>query len=43
MKANPHKRTHPKVVSVPHGWWLPEAEAPEYGVFEGVLKRPDRR
>ena len=34
MKANPHKRTHPKVVSVPHGWWLPEAEAPEYGVFE---------
>ena len=34
MKANPHKRTHPKVVSVPHGWWLPEAPSPEYGVFE---------
>ena len=34
MKANPTRRTHPKVVSVPHGWWLPEAAAPDYGVFE---------
>ena len=34
MKANPHKRTHAKVVSIPHGWWLPEADGPDYGVFE---------
>jgi hypothetical protein len=26
--------THEKVVSIPHGWWLPEAPGPDHGVFE---------
>jgi hypothetical protein len=25
---------HPKIVSVPHGWWLPERAGPEHGVME---------
>lgn len=27
-------RCHPKVVSVPHGWWQPDAPAPDHGLFE---------
>ena len=25
---------HPKVVALPHGWWLPEAPGPEHAVME---------
>lgn len=34
MKVHTHDRTHPKVVTVPHGWWLPEEHGPEHGVRE---------
>src|SRR5207249_199769 len=34
MKVKPHDRIHPKVVSIPHGWWLPERPGPDHGVFE---------
>ncbi|MFC1995635.1 molybdopterin-dependent oxidoreductase [Chloroflexota bacterium] len=28
---------HPKVVSVPHGWWFPEKPAPEHGCFDSNI------
>lgn len=34
MRAHLHDAIHEKVVSIPHGWWLPEEGGPEYGVFE---------
>jgi anaerobic selenocysteine-containing dehydrogenase len=34
MKVRTHERIHPKVVAIPHGWWLPEAPGPDHGVLE---------
>ena len=34
MRVKCSTRTHPKVVSVPHGWWEPEKPAPEHGIFD---------
>jgi anaerobic selenocysteine-containing dehydrogenase len=34
MKVTTNEQTHDKVVSIPHGWWLPEAPAPDHGIFE---------
>ena len=34
MRAHLHDAIHEKVVSIPHGWWLPEEGGPEFGVFE---------
>ena len=32
LKVHAHSRIHPKVVAVPHGWWLPEESGPEHGI-----------
>jgi anaerobic selenocysteine-containing dehydrogenase len=32
VRVNP--LAHPKIVSIPHGWWRPDAPAPEHGVFD---------
>ncbi len=34
MKVATNELTHEKVVTIPHGWWLPEAPGPDHGVFE---------
>jgi thiosulfate reductase / polysulfide reductase chain A len=34
MKVLLNEITHEKVVTIPHGWWLPEAPGPDHGVFE---------
>ncbi len=34
MRAHLHDQIHEKVVSIPHGWWLPEEPGPDRGVFE---------
>jgi anaerobic selenocysteine-containing dehydrogenase len=34
MKVTVNELTHEKVVTIPHGWWLPEAPGPDHGVFE---------
>jgi anaerobic selenocysteine-containing dehydrogenase len=34
MKVALSELTHERVVSIPHGWWLPEAPGPDHGVFE---------
>ncbi len=34
MKVLLNEATHEKVVTIPHGWWLPEAPGPDHGVFE---------
>lgn len=34
MKCIANDQIHPKVVSIPHGWWLPEWPGPDHGVFE---------
>jgi anaerobic selenocysteine-containing dehydrogenase len=34
MKVTLNEATHEKVVTIPHGWWLPEAPGPDHGVFE---------
>ncbi|MBI1912756.1 MAG: molybdopterin-dependent oxidoreductase [Deltaproteobacteria bacterium] len=34
MKAIVTEDIHPDVVSVEHGWWFPERQGPDYGVFE---------
>jgi anaerobic selenocysteine-containing dehydrogenase len=34
MKVSVNEQTHEKVVTIPHGWWLPEEPGPEHGVFE---------
>jgi thiosulfate reductase / polysulfide reductase chain A len=34
MKVRTHDRIHPKVLAVPHGWWLPEAPGPDHRVLE---------
>lgn len=34
MKVNLTDQCHEKVVTIPHGWWLPEAPGPDHGVFE---------
>ncbi len=34
MKVKTHDRIHPKVVAIPHGWWLPEKPGPDHGVFD---------
>jgi len=34
LKVRTHERTHPKVVAIPHGWWLPEQPGPDHGVLE---------
>ncbi len=34
LKVHAHDRMHPKIVTVPHGWWLPEAPGPDHGVLE---------
>jgi thiosulfate reductase/polysulfide reductase chain A len=32
LKVHTSERMHPKVVTVPHGWWLPERPGPEHSV-----------
>lgn len=34
LKVRTHDRIHPKVVNVPHGWWLAERPGPEHGALE---------
>jgi anaerobic selenocysteine-containing dehydrogenase len=34
LKVRTHDRTHPKIVTIPHGWWLPEQPGPDHGVLE---------
>jgi len=34
LKVRTHDRMHPKIVAVPHGWWLPEHPGPDHGVLE---------
>lgn len=34
LKVHTHDRMHPKIVMVPHGWWLPEQAPPEHGVLQ---------
>lgn len=34
LKVHTHERVHRKVVTVPHGWWLPERPGPDHGVLE---------
>jgi anaerobic selenocysteine-containing dehydrogenase len=34
LKVHTHERTHPKVVTIPHGWWLPEQPGPDHGVMQ---------
>jgi len=34
LKVRTHDKMHPKVVAVPHGWWLPEDRGPDHGVLE---------
>ncbi|MEA2968678.1 MAG: hypothetical protein QOE78_1939, partial [Alphaproteobacteria bacterium] len=34
MRVTLNNLTHEKVVTIPHGWWLPEAPGPDHGVFE---------
>jgi anaerobic selenocysteine-containing dehydrogenase len=34
LKVHTHDRMHPKVVMVPHGWWLPEQPGPDHGLFD---------
>lgn len=34
QRANVTEEIHPKVVNCEHGWWFPEKEPPEYGVWE---------
>jgi len=34
FKAEVTERIHPKLVSVPHGWWYPELPGPLHGAFE---------
>jgi len=34
MKVRTHDRIHPKVVSIPHGWWLPERPGPDHAVLD---------
>jgi anaerobic selenocysteine-containing dehydrogenase len=34
LKVRTHDRMHPKIVTVPHGWWLPEQPGPEHRVRE---------
>jgi anaerobic selenocysteine-containing dehydrogenase len=33
LKVRTNDRMHPKIVSVPHGWWLPEQRGPDHAVF----------
>ena len=33
-KDSTEGQTHPKVVNVQFGWWSPEEEGPEYGVWK---------
>jgi thiosulfate reductase / polysulfide reductase chain A len=33
LRTRYSERTHPKVVSVPHGWWLPEESDPLHGIL----------
>jgi anaerobic selenocysteine-containing dehydrogenase len=34
LKVHIHDRTHPKVVTLPHGWWFPEQAGPDHGVLQ---------
>ena len=34
LKVRTEDRMHPKIVTVPHGWWLPERPGPDHGVLE---------
>lgn len=34
MRAFITKDIHPKVINVEHGWWFPERQGPDYGVWE---------
>lgn len=34
MRVKCSERTHPGVVSIPHGWWLPEDPRSDRGLFE---------
>ena len=34
LKVRTHDRIHPKVVTVPHGWWLPERPGADHGALE---------
>lgn len=34
MRVTVNEQTHEKVVTIPHGWWLPEAPGPDHGVLE---------
>ncbi|KXA97801.1 hypothetical protein AKJ37_02265 [candidate division MSBL1 archaeon SCGC-AAA259I09] len=37
FKAKITQKIHPKVVNADHGWWFPEKQKPEYGVFESNI------
>ncbi|MGD9951986.1 MAG: molybdopterin-dependent oxidoreductase, partial [Burkholderiales bacterium] len=34
VKVHVHERTHPRVVTLPHGWWLPESSGPDHGALQ---------
>jgi anaerobic selenocysteine-containing dehydrogenase len=34
MKLTTSTQQHKKVVSIPHGWWLPERPGPDHGVYD---------
>lgn len=34
LKVHIHDRTHPRIVTLPHGWWLPEQAGPDHGVLQ---------
>jgi anaerobic selenocysteine-containing dehydrogenase len=34
LRVRLSRRTRPDTVSVPHGWWLPDAPGPDFGIFE---------
>jgi anaerobic selenocysteine-containing dehydrogenase len=34
MKANVSEMSHPRVVTIPHSWWLPEAPGPDHAISE---------
>jgi anaerobic selenocysteine-containing dehydrogenase len=34
MKVRIRDRLHPKIVAIPHGWWLPERPGPDHGMYD---------
>jgi anaerobic selenocysteine-containing dehydrogenase len=33
-KVRLRDKMHPRIVQVPHGWWLPEQPGPDHGAFQ---------